>query len=133
MMKVSANLSHSSYLPVSDLSIEPVLLDGESEGLGPVRREKREAVIRVVEYSVFPRRRPDQKRRVAFTRNQSTSGMCLVTQSLEAVGSLLRVGVRDVDGRASLTALARVMWSDAGPDGRYFMGLHLEDPCQAAA
>ena len=55
----------------------------------PARREKRETVFRVAEYSRYPRVDRDQRRLNAFVRNESTSGMCLVSDQAEPVASTI--------------------------------------------
>ena len=92
------------------------------------RSEKRENTVGIVEYSHYPRIERGEHKLVAFTRNQSISGMCLVTTEPEKCGALLRVGRRTVDGLADLDALAHVMWCEARPDGRYWIGLALLEP-----
>jgi hypothetical protein len=91
----------------------------------PPRDEKRESVVRVVEYSRYPRVARDERRLVGFTRNQSRSGMCIVTSNPEVEGTLLRVALRTVDGAGTLDALAHVVWCERRTDGRYWIGLAL--------
>jgi hypothetical protein len=91
------------------------------------RREARDRVVRMVEFTPFPRVASDLEKRVAFTRDESRSGMCLGTDSPEAVGDLLRVVVRGVDGQPTLDCLARVVWCAPRPEGRYWMGLSVVD------
>ena len=57
-------------------------------GAEPLRQEQREEVVRLVEYAPFPRVRADQRRRSAFTRDISPSGMCLGVDFAEPEGSL---------------------------------------------
>ncbi|MDG2050701.1 MAG: PilZ domain-containing protein [Myxococcota bacterium] len=97
------------------------------------RNEKREATVRIVEYSCYPRIARGEHARVAFTRNQSASGMCLVTNRPETRGTLLRVAGRTVDGVADLDALAHVVWCEARRDGRYWIGLALIEPAARSA
>jgi hypothetical protein len=91
----------------------------------PPREEKRESVVRVVEYSRYPRVARDERRLVGFTRNQSRSGMCIVTSDPEVEGTLLRLALRTVDGAGTLDALAHVVWCERRIDGRYWIGLAL--------
>ena len=91
----------------------------------PPRVEKREPVVRVVEYSRYPRAAREERRQVGFTRNQSRSGLCIVASEPEEEGTLLRVALRTVDGGATLDALAHVAWCEAREDGRYWIGLAL--------
>ena len=89
------------------------------------RSEKRQTVVRIVEYSRYPRSARDERRLVAFTRDESPSGLCLTAKHPERKGTLLRVSVRNVDGRSSLEALAEVVWCGARGDGSYWIGLSL--------
>lgn len=100
-------------------------LDPDLEGGHPARAEKREQVVKIVEYSHYPRLSRDQRRNVGFTRNESRSGMCIAASEREDAGILLRVAIRTVDGGATFDALARVVWCDARPDGRHWLGLAL--------
>ncbi|MAJ61279.1 MAG: hypothetical protein CBC48_15845 [bacterium TMED88] len=97
------------------------------------RTEKREATVRIVEYSCYPRIARGEHTQVAFTRNESDSGMCLVTHRAEKPGALLRVARRNVDGISDLDALAHVVWCEARRDGRYWIGLALMEPAQRPA
>ncbi len=89
-----------------------------------VRKERRKDEVHIVEYAPFPRL-GKQAGRVAFTRDVSESGMCLGVDAPEQGGSLLRVLVRDVDGRTTLDSLTRVVWCRTTPDGRWWLGLSL--------
>ncbi len=81
--------------------------------------------MRRVEYSPFPRVAANQCERTGFTRDVSPSGLCLRADAAEPTGSLLRLVVRDVDGRPTLETLARVAWRRAEPDGAWWLGLAL--------
>ena len=98
-----------------------------SVGAG-TRREPREELVRHVEYCPFPRARPDQCLRVGFTRDLSPSGMCVRVDTPERVGSLLRVILREVDGRRRLESIARIAWSSPTVDGGHWIGLALLEP-----
>ena len=93
-----------------------------SEG---TRRERREKVVRHVEYYPYPRARSDQGLRIGFTRDLSPSGMCVRVDTPERVGSLLRVTLREVDGRPTLESIARIAWSAPSIDGGLWIGLTL--------
>jgi hypothetical protein len=54
---------------------------------GPIRREPRKDTVRIVEYTRFPRVGPDPGPRIGFTRDLSTSGMCIGTDEAEIVGA----------------------------------------------
>ncbi len=95
------------------------------EDLYPPREEKRESVVRVVEYSRYPRISREERRLVGFTRNESRSGMCIVTSTPEVEGTLLRLALRTVDGASALDALAHVVWCERRSDDRYWIGLAL--------
>jgi hypothetical protein len=97
----------------------------------PVRREKREEKIRIVEYSGFPRVAPQQRLRLGFTRDVSRSGICLGVDRGEAVGSLLRLSLRDIEGRGSDACIGRVVWTSRERDGRHWLGIELLTPVAA--
>ena len=88
------------------------------------RQESRERRVRMVEYAVFPRIASDQRMRPVFTCDLSGSGMCLGTDRSETEGTLLRVILRDVDGRPTSDVLAQVIWCQPQQDGRFRIGLH---------
>lgn len=82
-------------------------------------------MVRLVEYAPCPRVSLGQERRVGFTKDCSASGLCLGAERPEPVGSLLRVVVRDVDGRPTLDSLVRVIWCRPGADQGAWLGLSL--------
>jgi hypothetical protein len=86
---------------------------------GPIRREPRRQAVRIVEYVRFPRVGPDRGPRIGFTRDISASGMCIGAD----VGALLRVAIRDLDGRPSRPSIERVVWCSRARDGRHWIGL----------
>ena len=90
---------------------------------GNTRSEHRNSTVRIVEYTPYPRRTRNERRRVGFTRDASRSGMCLAVETPEKPGSLLRVIGTDVDGNASSDDLARVAWCEPRWDGRFWLGL----------
>lgn len=90
---------------------------------GPIRREPRRDTVRIVEYTRFPRVSPDPGPRIGFTRDISASGMCIGTDEAETVGSLLRVSVRDLEGRPSKPCIERVVWCSRNREGRHWIGL----------
>lgn len=106
-------------------SLDTEIFDHEFEDDYPPRREKRESVFRMLDYCHFPRSKPGQRRRTGFTRNESPSGLCLVTEHPEDVGRCLRVGLKNVDGLPTLDALAQVAWVERQPGGHYWLGLRL--------
>lgn len=89
----------------------------------PIRREARRDTVRIVEYTRFPRVGPDPGPRIGFTRDLSASGMCIGTDEAEAVGTLLRVSIRDLDGRPSRPCIERVVWCRHARGGRHWIGL----------
>ena len=104
------------------------LLDSKASGSDATpgtRRERREEVVRHVEYYPYPRARSDQCLRIGFTRDLSPSGMCVRVDTPERVGSLLRVTLREVDGRPTLESIARIAWSTPSIDGGLWIGLTL--------
>ena len=106
----------------------PVLSSDAASAGEETRRERREEVVRHVEYCPFPRARPDQCLRVGFTRDLSASGMCVRVDTPERVGSLVRVTLREVDGQRRLEGIARIAWSSPTIDGGYWIGLSMLDP-----
>lgn len=86
------------------------------------RSEARTEVIRIVEYTPFPRAAA-QGPRIGFTRDVSPSGMCIGVDDPENVGSLLRVTLRDLDGSPSRPIVKRVVWCQPARDGRHWLGL----------
>jgi len=109
-------------------------LDSFTATLAPTgagsRREERDEKIRIVEYSCFPRVAPRQRVRVGFTRDISPSGVCLGVDRSEPVGSLLRLSLRDIEGRSSDDCVGRVLWNSNERDGRYWLGLELLTPAR---
>ena len=79
--------------------------------------------MRLVEYTRFPRVGPDRGPRIGFTRDLSSSGMCIGTDEPETVGALLRVAIRDLDGRPSRPCIERVVWCSPAGGGRHWIGL----------
>jgi hypothetical protein len=49
------------------------------------------------------------------------------------VGSLLRLTLRDVDGRPKLESIARIAWSNPAADGGLWIGLALMEPARPRA
>jgi len=97
------------------------------------RCEEREEIVRVMEYTHFPRLTHDPLPRIGFTRDVSASGACIGVDSAEPVDALLRVVLRDVDGKAVRLAVARVAWTRRNHDGRYWLGLELVSKRELAA
>jgi hypothetical protein len=94
------------------------------------RRETRTAEVRLVEFSAFPRASAAQGKAAGFTRDLSTSGMCLEVDQPQGVGSLLRITLRSIDGRPTLESIARVVWCEPDVSG-FAVGLALlPDPAQ---
>lgn len=91
------------------------------------RREIRQDVVRRVDYCRFPRVCAEQRARTGFTRDLSPAGLCLRTERVEPVGSLLRLTVRTLDGLPSREAIGRVAWTRPTLDGVHWMGLELID------
>jgi hypothetical protein len=90
-----------------------------------VRREPRQDTIRIVEFARFPRDEADQGSQLGFTRDISGAGICIGVDRDERVGALLKLCLRDVDGRSAEPVVARVVWTSAEPDGRFWLGLEL--------
>jgi hypothetical protein len=114
----------------------PIHAGPELPASGGVRREPREDTIRIVEYARFPRAAAGERTRLGFTRYLSRSGMCIGVTRDERVGALLKVCVRAVDGHRPEPVVARVVWTSAEPDGRFWLGLELVSDalgCELAA
>jgi hypothetical protein len=89
------------------------------------RRHERRRILRMVDYSPFPRVSAEDQVRTGFAENESASGLCIAVASEHAIGGLLRVVVRGADGTPSRDAVARVVWCRAGQDDAYLVGLEL--------
>ncbi len=89
----------------------------------PIRREPRDDVLRIADYTRFPRTGPDPRPALGFTRDLSDAGICLGVDAAESIGSLLSVAIRGLDGLAGPEAIHRVVWCSAERDGRYWLGL----------
>ena len=98
---------------------------GSGASEGPIRRERRVPLVREVEYTPFPRSSLSRGERAGFTRDLSPSGMCLRVTSPERIGALLRIVVRDVDGRPTLDSVGRITWCEPIVEGGWWMGLSL--------
>lgn len=90
-----------------------------------VRKVRRDATMRLVEYAPFPRVHRDQQWRHGFTLDLSPRGLCVRAKEVAPIGSLLRIIVRSVDGRPSIDAVARVAWIARSPGGQPRMGLEI--------
>lgn len=110
----------------------PTLSDGSTR-FPRLRREARTEEVRIVDYAGFPRVADDPGLRVGFTRDHSPSGMCLGVDEAENVGSLLRVVIRDLQGRPARCAVERVVWCRPARDGRFWIGLELVAEQRAVA
>jgi len=87
------------------------------------RRERRDSVVHVVEYSRYPRRRVGETRRIAYTQDRSESGFGLDLPEALEPGELLQLIVRDIDGEVALDGLARVIWCEPTEAGRARAGV----------
>jgi len=87
------------------------------------RVEPRQRIVHVVEYSHYPRRSAEQKRRVAYTQDLSTTGLGLDLRERVLPGELLRVTLREIDGTVLVDGLARVVWSGDLKNGRARAGV----------
>ena len=89
----------------------------------PIRCEPRSDTVRIVQFTRFPRVGPDPAQRIGFTRDLSAYGLCIGADDPEEPGTMLRVIVREIDGRAMRPAIVRVAWCAETGDGRYWIGL----------
>jgi len=116
----------TSAAPKFGSKIEETPLERAAQGrFAPVRREERVVAIRSAEYTPFPRTHASETPRRGFTRDASPLGMCLGVDLPEPVGALLRIEVRELDGRPIGATVGRVVWCRATRDGRYWIGLDL--------
>ncbi|MGI9431944.1 MAG: PilZ domain-containing protein [Myxococcota bacterium] len=106
-------------------------VEAEATELPKLRREERLDVVRRVEYSPYPRAQTSQGERIGFTRDLSSSGMCLRIDVPEPVGSLLRVSQSEIDGSTTRESIARVVWSAPTVDGGCWVGLAVIEPRRA--
>jgi len=96
---------------------------GDDHLQAPTRCEPRESVVRKVEHTPFPRARAGPGPAVGFTRDLSSSGMCLGVDRPASVGALLRAVVHAVDGRPAFDTIARVTRCERDVHGRFWLGL----------
>ena len=96
------------------------------------RREERQAAVRIVDYSCFPRTAADPGSRVGVTRDLSASGMCIGVDDAEQPGALLRVTLLGVDGHPMRCGTWRVVWCRSEQDGRHWLGLELVAEARAS-
>lgn len=89
------------------------------------RCEDRDGTIRLAEYSPFPWTNADQRRNEAVTLNVSQTGICLRVDAPVELGSMLRVVIRDLDGKPYRDTLARVAWCRKERNGSVVLGLAL--------
>ncbi len=103
------------------------LLDLEPSKPAPVeeRAAKREATVRLIEYSPFPRVSAAHSERTTYTQDISDSGMRIAAHTPLATNTMLHVVVRSIDGEKLQDALARVVWSSTSGRGGISMGLEL--------
>ncbi|MCP5040670.1 MAG: PilZ domain-containing protein [bacterium] len=88
-----------------------------------IRREERREGLRQVDYSPFPRMTLDAGGQLGLLVNESDSGLCLVANETEQIGTLLRVVVRGLHGQTSRDVVARVVWCKQSDSGRCRIGL----------
>lgn len=104
-----------------DLTLEPGV---EHAGdAGSLRAWKRHSVVRMVEYSPYPRRSATEHLATGFTANESRGGLCMLTREVQPIGQALRLAVREVDGRTRLEAIARVVWCNPEAGDRVALGI----------
>ena len=94
--------------------------------LAAERREVRQPLVRLLEYTPFPRERGSRQVGFGFTRDVSESGLCACVDSPVREGALIRVRLRDVTGRIEREAIARVAWSERPPNAHRRLGLQLQ-------
>lgn len=90
-----------------------------------IRREPRERIVQVVEYSRYPRRLANEERRIGYSQDRSATGLGLDLRERVWPGELLQVTLRNIDGNVSLDGLARVVWCREVRGGRCHAGLSM--------
>jgi len=96
----------------------------------PERMNPRRHALRLVEYSHFPRMDLDAGRQSGLALNESDSGLCISVPGREAIGELLRVTVRGLNGRSTRDVVARVVWCRNAEKGRFRIGLEMLRECK---
>jgi hypothetical protein len=89
--------------------------------------EDRPRVMRIAEYTPFPRISRDQQKRRGFTTDATGPILRIAARDREKPGILLRVVVRGIDGRPQLDTLARVAWCREHDNGHVSLGLAVAD------
>lgn len=89
--------------------------------------EIREDRVKAVQYCRFPRVCTEPQLKTAFTRDVSTSGLCVRIEGSEPVGALLRLIPRGVDGEPETERIGRVAWTRPAEDGGRWVGIALLD------
>ncbi len=91
------------------------------------RVELREPVRHLAEVAHFPGDVTGGGPRSGFALDESDSGLCLQLEAPVPVKSLLRVKLRDSDGRIRREEIVRVAWCRPRHGGRYNTGLEVVD------
>ncbi len=104
-------------------STEPLAFPLDTVRPHRIRREPRTDTVRIVHYTRFPRVGSDSAWRVGFSRDLSAYGLCIGADDPEESGSMLRVIIREIDGRATRPSIVRVAWCAETRDERYWIGL----------
>lgn len=124
-MRATGDLARRDTASFEELDLA---LDPDFEHLGEVdarRAWKRSSVVRIVEYSPYPRSTASEHAAIGFTANESRGGLCMLTREIQPVGQALRLTVREVDGRTRLEAIARVVWCNPAAGDRVALGIEL--------
>jgi hypothetical protein len=91
------------------------------------RAEPREQVLRVADVAPFPSDANGEPPGTGFALDESASGLCLQLETAVSEGALLRVKLRDFDGRIAREEIVRVAWCRTREGGRYNVGLEVVD------
>jgi len=92
-----------------------------------LRREARNEVLCVAEVSAFPRSSMGEGTRTGFALDQSASGLCIQLGDSVPLGVLLRVVLRDFEGRVTRESIGRVAWCRATELGRFSIGVEIAE------
>lgn len=89
------------------------------------RSERRDPVLRVADIAPFPRDAKTECPSTGFALDESPSGLCLQVDGVLPKDALLRVTLRDFDGRTTREEIVRVIWCRPRAGGRYNAGLEV--------
>ena len=105
--------------------------EGPKLSVLPARGEPDPAVVRIAQYTGYPRVSKDQRPRTAIARRHTSSALSLVALEREEIGALLRLRVNDLCGPPTREMLARVVSCSERDDGRFELRVEAVEPYRA--